>query len=518
MTLSSVLVVALLAAPAQAAETLDVAAQLRFESGSATLTADSATALDAAAARTRAALEGGSFKRLRVEGHTDSVGEADANLQLSQQRAEAVAVALAERGVPKEAMEAIGFGEVRPIADDASEDGRRRNRRVELRLLKGEEADRTIATIARTFNSVERRPPQANTWAPAAVRDPLFEAWRLASKSRSSADLSFTRDRSELHVRENTVVVIFGPGDLISSTTGGRLLGKASLERGSLKSRLAELAGSDGGSVEVQTLAAVTDINKADVLVNVDGGGKTRVAHHGGEAARVRSTKKGAAKPTELAAGFGTAVENGKEPTPPAPLPPPPAALSAGAPGGAFVASADGTGTVSAQWQGSPDIVSYHVELMRDDVMLVDVVDILAPTTTFEARGLPPGNYRLFVSSVDRAGFEGLPSSPVALTISAPAPTKRAPVREPPSRVANVTEQPLPTTPAPTVRPEPGRVHGLWSVLPFAASAALAGGAAYLVVSNENADNNGAITALAGTSATMALVGVAVLMEAGAER
>ena len=93
----------------------------------------------------------------------------------------------------------------------------------------------------------------------------------------------------------------------------------------------------------------------------------------------------------------------------------------AGAPGGAFVASADGTGTVSAQWQGSPDTVSYHVELLRDGVVLVDVVDILAPTTTFEARGLPPGNYRLFVSSVDRAGFEGLPSSPVALTINAPA-------------------------------------------------------------------------------------------------
>lgn len=69
--------------------------------------------------------------RVIVEGHTDSSGAAAYNQQLSQRRAEAVRDVLIERfGLPAERVEAVGYGEERPIADNDTADGRERNRRV----------------------------------------------------------------------------------------------------------------------------------------------------------------------------------------------------------------------------------------------------------------------------------------------------------------------------------------------------------------------------------------------------
>jgi outer membrane protein OmpA-like peptidoglycan-associated protein len=67
-----------------------------------------------------------------IEGHTDGQGEAATNLRLSQQRADAVAAALAAAGVPSSRIRAVGRGESDPVADDATATGRARNRRVEI--------------------------------------------------------------------------------------------------------------------------------------------------------------------------------------------------------------------------------------------------------------------------------------------------------------------------------------------------------------------------------------------------
>lgn len=67
-----------------------------------------------------------------IEGHTDSQGSANLNQVLSQKRAEAVRDALIQDGVAASRLSALGVGEDRPVADNASEDGRARNRRVEI--------------------------------------------------------------------------------------------------------------------------------------------------------------------------------------------------------------------------------------------------------------------------------------------------------------------------------------------------------------------------------------------------
>jgi OmpA-OmpF porin, OOP family len=72
--------------------------------------------------------------RIEVSGHTDATGDAGANLELSQRRANAVRRYLIDRGVLDSRIVAQGFGAARPIASNAAADGQARNRRIEFRV------------------------------------------------------------------------------------------------------------------------------------------------------------------------------------------------------------------------------------------------------------------------------------------------------------------------------------------------------------------------------------------------
>jgi outer membrane protein OmpA-like peptidoglycan-associated protein len=74
-------------------------------------------------------------KRIRIEGHTDSTGPASINLRISQQRADAVGNELISMGIDADRVQAIGMGEDFPIATNETDQGRRRNRRVDVILL-----------------------------------------------------------------------------------------------------------------------------------------------------------------------------------------------------------------------------------------------------------------------------------------------------------------------------------------------------------------------------------------------
>ncbi|NLA34333.1 MAG: OmpA family protein [Actinobacteria bacterium] len=115
-----------------------------FELGSAVLRPQGVAVLDQLAAVVTAVPN-----QIVVEGHTDNVPIATAqypsNWELSTARATAVLRYLVEvRGVPKERIAAAGYGEQRPIADNASTDGRSRNRRVDIAVL----AEATVVELS----------------------------------------------------------------------------------------------------------------------------------------------------------------------------------------------------------------------------------------------------------------------------------------------------------------------------------------------------------------------------------
>ncbi len=72
------------------------------------------------------------FKSIVVQGYTDSRGNAADNDRLSLRRAQSVRDYLVTRGVPSEKATAEGLGSSKPVADNATADGRAENRRVEI--------------------------------------------------------------------------------------------------------------------------------------------------------------------------------------------------------------------------------------------------------------------------------------------------------------------------------------------------------------------------------------------------
>ncbi len=102
-----------------------------FETASADLLAQSTAELD----RLKVLLEENATMRIRIQGHTDNVGDESANLSLSTRRAEAVKSYLISNGIDAGRLESKGFGESSPIESNDTDEGRALNRRTEFLVL-----------------------------------------------------------------------------------------------------------------------------------------------------------------------------------------------------------------------------------------------------------------------------------------------------------------------------------------------------------------------------------------------
>ncbi len=108
--------------------------KVQFGSGSADIDPTSEPLLDQIGQALDANTQ---ITKLRIEGHTDNVGDDALNQKLSQQRAEAVKTALVKRGVAAGRLDTNGIGEARPIAPNDTAGGRQKNRRVEFLIVGG---------------------------------------------------------------------------------------------------------------------------------------------------------------------------------------------------------------------------------------------------------------------------------------------------------------------------------------------------------------------------------------------
>jgi len=100
-----------------------------FEFGKATLTQDLQLNLAEVAAILKTLL---TESTVIIEGHTDNVGSAAKNKTLSEQRAQAVLKYLVSRGVDKKRLRSVGYGATKPVADNSTDEGKAKNRRVDL--------------------------------------------------------------------------------------------------------------------------------------------------------------------------------------------------------------------------------------------------------------------------------------------------------------------------------------------------------------------------------------------------
>lgn len=255
------------------------------------------------------------------------------------------------------------------------------------------------AEVTGLHRVVRSRPPGRDTWAEAYVGQALFRGWRVNTLEQAAAELAF-RDASLLRLRENTLVIIFGPTQAQARRSGT----KAVLEEGALRSRLSELS----GGVRVETPSAQVDLAAGSSLVSLDRERTSRVANFEGREVVV-ATAQGRA-PVKVARGMGTKVSRTSPPTPPRPLPPSPAWLE-GDPS-SFVALV-GRSVVGGSWAPVAGAAFYRVEiaLERDGRNPMGAVGVPASITSFELRGLAPGTYHVAVSAIDADQFESPPSA-----------------------------------------------------------------------------------------------------------
>jgi len=105
-----------------------VALYINFDTGKAELKQDGVAAVKEIATL----MKSNPTLKLSVEGHTDNVGDAASNRKLSEARAKSVTTAIVASGVEAARLSAAGFGQDKPVADNRTEEGRAKNRRVEL--------------------------------------------------------------------------------------------------------------------------------------------------------------------------------------------------------------------------------------------------------------------------------------------------------------------------------------------------------------------------------------------------
>lgn len=112
---------------------IEIKQQLRFKSASAKIVGKDSFAILGEVAQ--ALQDNPRIKKIRIEGHTDSVGSDATNLKLSENRAKAVMSQLIKNGVDAARMEAVGYGKNRPIASNSTTAGRAQNRRTEFNIV-----------------------------------------------------------------------------------------------------------------------------------------------------------------------------------------------------------------------------------------------------------------------------------------------------------------------------------------------------------------------------------------------
>lgn len=111
-------------------ERIEIKERVQFATGSATLLPASSAVLNDVAT----ALSDAPHLKVRVEGHTDSDGNDDFNLKLSQDRADSVRAYLIGRGIDPARLESVGYGETKPIDTNRTSTGKANNRRVEFHI------------------------------------------------------------------------------------------------------------------------------------------------------------------------------------------------------------------------------------------------------------------------------------------------------------------------------------------------------------------------------------------------
>jgi len=261
------------------------------------------------------------------------------------------------------------------------------------------------ARLTRTAREVQARSSSSADWRSARRGLGLYRGWHVSTEESASAEVTF-RDESQIQMRENTLVIIYGG---TAENTARRRTSQATLERGTLRSRLGDLR------LQVATPSGEAQLNGGSSVVTVDGEGSSVVSNHSGGSARVRGAT---GAPVTVRPGYGSTVVRGERPARPRPLPATPTLT--GETRRSVVGVVGAGGTLVGEWAEVPGAAYYRVELSSepDGSGLIAAVQAPATIHRFEVHRLPAGTYYLALATIDSARLESRPSERIPLTVS----------------------------------------------------------------------------------------------------
>ncbi|MFK8004028.1 MAG: FecR domain-containing protein [Polyangiales bacterium] len=261
------------------------------------------------------------------------------------------------------------------------------------------ESDAAAAQITALRRDVRRRQGERANWTDAALGQDLDRGTHVNTLANAYAELTFA-DRTIITLRNDTLVVVYGSAGNSQRRSGT----EAVLERGSLRTRLSGLR--EGERFSVETPSSTVALGEGGSVTSVDESATTRVSNHTGAAAEVRGSSGGR---VSVPAGMGSEVRRNRRPTPPRPLPAAPTWLEQPS---RFVGTPTYT-RVAGGWTPVEAAHVYQVEAVRvegDNEQLVARVEVPSSVSRFEMHRLPPGDYRVRVSTIDASSFESVPS------------------------------------------------------------------------------------------------------------
>lgn len=377
-------------------------------------------------------------ERLNIEigGHADNIGSEQQNTALSLARAEAVREFLLLSGISASRIRTRGYGSQLPIASNADEAGRTKNRRVEIiglsafsgKLLASPDGKALPpeARITMLKPQVRVMPAWEGEWQEAVIDQPLYEAFKVSTLEGARADITF-RNNSVLHVSDDALLMIYGFES--SPKLGGATGGSASdavaknieLTKGNLSLKLREMRAQDTFSIrtKVSEVGFNTSSENASAKVRVDERERSIISVLEGRAnVKVTANDPRTGQTLDVAEEYGIIVGDSSEDSrTPKRLPPMPELLEP-----AERIKPSESGVVSFRWSNGG--LTARLEI-ASNIEFTELVYNQIRTIQNAQVNLAEGTYFIRLTSIDTIGFESR-SRLRGLVISNEVPDKSA--------------------------------------------------------------------------------------------
>ncbi len=330
---------------------------------------------------------------IEIGGHTDTSGSLPVNQKLSLLRAQKAKEYLVRRwNIPEERITCKGYASASPIADNDTPQGRARNRRIEISVVKAADPAGRLTYIRR---DVFTKSPEKVEFIRATLNQGLFHLYRVLTRQKSNANVTF-QDLSRINLGPQSLMIIYS---LLDRELRLPRQQNVHLLTGGLRTKLNTLK----GALQVETPSCVINSDSVEILVGIDEKKMSALSVYDG-----KSKVKAQGETVEVPQGYGTVVEMGAPPALPEPLPKAPQLIK---PMRAEILLPGGLDTVPVpfQWLRTQDSASFHIQVAADSQFEKIIEDVILRD---DAADLPlgAGTYHWRAAAINQRGIEGYAS------------------------------------------------------------------------------------------------------------